>query len=88
MLSTGVDALYLFPKTEITTFAIRPQKFYSESRKLTTLDLETNLSYEYVVDYEIQYLLNLESSPCREELTWREDDCKLSQVTDYKLTKL
>ena len=77
----GLDALYLYPKTQITTFAIRPQKFYSESRKLTTLDIETDLSYEYVVDYDINQLLNLESKPCREELSWREDACKMTQVT-------
>ena len=55
--------------------------FYFESRKLTAIETQTNLSYEYVVDYDILHLLNLDNTPCKEELSWNEDECKMTEVT-------
>ena len=43
-------------------------------------EIETNFSYEYVIDYNIYNLINLDNKPCRPELNWREDECKLTQV--------
>ena len=76
----GVQGFTLIPKTDIRTFVVAPGRFYDFSRKLTTIEIETNFSYEYVIDYNIYNLINLDNKPCRPELNWREDECKLTQV--------
>ena len=77
----GVQGVFLYPMIDIRAFVVAPGRFYDFSRKLTTIEIETNFSYEYVIDYSIYNLINLETKPCKASLSWREDECKLSQLT-------
>ena len=76
----GVQGFTLSPKIDISTFVVAPGRFYDFSRKLTKIEIENNFSYEYVIDYNIYNLINLHNKPCQPQLSWREDECKLSQV--------
>ena len=79
----GVQGFTLIPKIDISTFVVAPGRFYDFSRKLTKIEIETNFSYEYVIDYNIYNLINLDNKPCKPELSWREDECKLTHLTDH-----
>ena len=76
----GVQGFTIFPRIDIKTFVVAPGRFYDFTRKLTTIEIQTNFSYQYVIDYNIYNLINLETKPCKASLSWKEDECKLSQV--------
>ena len=89
MFPHGVQGVYLHPlnETDIITFIIPPGKFFDYSRKLNKLEVQHGAGYEYVIKYDIFKILNLNKRPCKSEISWKEDDCKMEKVLT-KLTKI
>ena len=87
----GVQGVYLHPLNEtdiiVITFIIPPGKFFDYSRKLNKLEVQHGAGYEYVIKYDIFKILNLNKRPCKSEISWKEDDCKMEKVLT-KLTKI
>ena len=88
MFPYGVQGVYLHPlnDTDIITFIVPPGNFFDFSRKLNKLEVQHGAGYEYVIKYEIFKLLNLDKRPCKNEISWKEDDCKMEKVN--KITKI
>ena len=79
----GIQALTFYPRnqTDIIAFLVAPENFYDFSRKLNQLELQSGFGYEYIVKYEIyhQYRQSVEN-PCKQNLSWLVDDCKMEKV--------
>ena len=79
----GIQAVTLSPRnqTDIIAFLVAPANFYDFSRKLNKLELQSGFGYEYIVNYEIyqQYLGSAEN-PCKPNLSWQVDNCKMEKV--------
>ena len=78
----GVQGIYFYPKIEIAVLIVPPGRFYDYSRKLSSFELQLNYTHQYVIQYGIYKLLDLESPSknCSEKLSWNEDQCKLEKV--------
>ena len=57
------------------------------SRKLNKLEVQHGAGYEYVIKYEIFKLLNLDKRPCKNEISWKEDDCKMEKRATVTVSK-
>ena len=76
----GVTILQPKNKVDIITFIVPPGKFYDFTRKLNKLEIQHGSGYEYVIKYDIFKVLNLERKPCKSDISWKEDDCKMEKV--------
>ena len=79
----GIQAVTISPRnnTDIISFLVAPANFYDFSRKLNKLELQAGFGYEYIVNYEIyqQYLQSVEN-PCKQNISWQLDNCKMDKV--------
>ena len=78
----GIQAVTLSPRnnTDIISFLVAPANFYDFSRKLNKFELQSGFGYEYIVNYEIyQQYLGSEENPCKQNLSWQVDNCKMEK---------
>ena len=79
----GIQEVSLSPflNTDIISFLVAPENFYDFSRKLNKLEFQYGFGFEYIVRYDIHYqLLDSVKKPCRQNLSWAEDTCKIEKV--------
>ena len=76
----GVQQIFLYQKRDVKVFIVPPGNFFSPTRKLNIVDLNTGYKYIYTLGYTVSKALNKRAAPCRPGLSWREDQCKMSKV--------
>ena len=57
-----------------------PGNFYDPARKLNIVDLNTGYKYIYTLGYTVTEAINKREQPCKWDLSWRQDQCKMSRV--------
>ena len=83
----GVQGFYIYPKSDLMVAVIAPEKLYDLTRKYNEYYFDPGHIYEYVIDYKIYKLLNSKHNPCKEDLSWREDSCKIENLAKSMASK-
>ena len=77
----GIQGFYIYPKSDLMVSVIAPEKLYDLTRKYNEYYFEPGYIYEYVIDYKVYNLINSKKDICQENLSWREDSCKMYHIS-------
>ena len=74
-------ALYMKQKRNVQIFITSPGNAYSFDRKANRFPYGGGM-ITYSIEYILYHSLNLDTEPCSEETSWKEDNCALGLIND------
>ena len=69
----------LLTKMSLKVFIIPPGKFYHGARKLNLIMVNPGYNYIFTLSYSVTKHLSTGRNPCKSDLAWKEDDCKINK---------
>ena len=84
MYKYGLNYIRIRPKSQIRIVLVPPGGYYDGTRYFNEFDIEENHEHYFASWTSIQ-VKNNQSRSCNSGLDWKEDDCKVSKVSNKLL---